>query len=103
LSGQKRIAQIFLVACCLILAILTFISISQGLDDFVVLVVYASYAIVPIPLFLWGITLFIRYIRLFQDKLEMSKERLWIETIFMNVTSPVTCYIFYVGFMNLKL
>ncbi len=40
----------------------------------------------------FGITLFVRYIRLFRNKLKMSQRRLWIETIVMNGLSLIFCY-----------
>jgi len=91
LSSQKRIVQLFIVACSLI-SILTVIPLVSffGLyldfivdgDDGIIKKLRVSLLFIPV---IWGVTLFVRYIRLFQEKLNSSKKRLWIETIVLNL------------------
>ena len=102
---QKIIAGIFIVACSLlivtIVATVVFITsmliANFGLELAGTFALYAGLAnVLTVMLTLltsiWGTILFVRYIRLFQNKLKISIKRLWIETIALNVLNLFLVY-----------
>jgi len=84
LKLQKTITEIFIFVCTLIclffiIPVLCFIPILFAVPS------HHVYLALLLLLIVWGISLFVRYVRLYYRLLNTSKRRLWIETILMNV------------------
>ena len=105
LNTHKIIAAILSVVCALwiaaiVIAVVFIASMIVGNFGFGltgVFVLYAGLANVPIVILMlvtaiWEIILFVRYIRLCQNKLKISLKRLWIETILVNALSLLLLY-----------
>ena len=89
---SKKIAQKFYwfgLPLILVLSIACLIFLATAPSFFMLSLWFSLIYVLPIPLIVWGITLLVRYRRLFKDKLVMSEKRLWLETILMNVVNLV--------------
>jgi len=91
---SHHVARAFTIVCaviCSFLAISVLVLLFSAPYILGLGLMFAAIAILPIPVFIWGITLFIRYRRLLENKLNMSEQRLWIETIVLNILNLGLC------------
>lgn len=89
------IARAFVTACliiCCCLAITVIILFFSAPNILGLGLMFAAIRILPIPLFIWGLTLFVRYGRFLKNKLTVSEKQLWIETIVLNLLNLGLCF-----------
>jgi len=97
LTESQRIARLFLISGGLISTVLVLLLLLTLLSGFIFdFFFFALGYVLPVPLMIWGVTLFVRYQRLLKNKLRMSEKRLWIETIIMNAV----CLVFFLFMLD---
>jgi len=99
----QKIAQLFVISGWLIIVLLAVLVLCILLLEpsfFLWVIWFGLIYILPLPLIIWGATLFVRYRRLLKDILKMSVNRLWIETVIMNA---VCLMFFWFMFESLEL
>lgn len=98
-----RIARAFYIACfvfCgfLLIAIVACIILAPFMLFMAYFLwLFVVFVILLIPIIIWGITLFVRYNRFLEDELKISEERLWLETIFLNLLNFGLCFLLIVS------